>query len=159
MTWMVSDVMTKAEATTAGALMTAGVVTTTASTSLATAASLMFQHHAKVLSVVDSENRLVGILSRSQLLRIFLRNDESIRREIVRDYLRNKKMRGCENVEAEVLDGVVHLHGDVQTGSPTDLLMRLVAGVPGVVGVESHLRITSKVGTNATGGDRSRSTA
>jgi osmotically-inducible protein OsmY len=93
------------------------------------------------------------------LLRIFLRNDESIRREIVRDYLRNKKMRGCENVEAEVLDGVVHLHGDVQTGSPTDLLMRLVAGVPGVVGVESHLRITSKVGTNATGGDRSRSTA
>lgn len=159
MTWKVSDVMTKAEATTAGELMTAGVVTTTASTPLATAASLMFQHHVKVLSVVDSDNRLVGLVSRSQLLRIFLRNDESIRREIVRDYLRKKKVRGCGNVEAEVLDGVVHLYGEVQTGSPTDLLMRLVAGVPGVVGVESHLSITSKVGTNATGDDRSRSIA
>jgi CBS-domain-containing membrane protein len=158
MTWKVSDVMTKAEATTAGELMTAGVVTTTASTPLATAASLMFQHHVKVLSVVDSDNRLVGLVSRSQLLRIFLRNDESIRREIVRD-LRNKKVRGCGNVAAEVLDGVVHLHGEVQAGSPTDLLMRLVAGVPGVVGVESHLSITSKVGTNATGEDRSRSIA
>ena len=139
--------------------MTAYVVTTHGEHPLATAASLMFQHHVKVLSVVDSDNRLVGLVSRSQLLRIFLRNDESIRREIVRDYLRNKKVRGCGHVSAEVLDGVVHLYGEVQAGSPTDLLTRLVVGVPGVVGVESHLSIASKVGTTATGGDRSRSIA
>ncbi len=137
----------KADAMTAGELMTADVVTTTASTPLATAASLMFQHRAKVLPVVDSENRLVGIVSRSHVLEVFLRSDESIRREVARDYLHDMPLIGRGHVEAEVMDGVVHLYGEVETGSLTGLLVRLVAGVPGVVGVTSHLKLTSKLGT------------
>jgi CBS domain-containing protein len=147
MTWTVSDVMSKDVATVgpAGELMAGDhVVTTTASTPLATAASLMFQHRMKVLPVVDADNRLVGVVSRSRLLRVFLRSDESIRREIARDYLRNSPLIGRGRVEAEVRDGVVRLHGEVDAGSPTGLLMRLIAGVPGVVGVASDLKPTSE---------------
>jgi CBS-domain-containing membrane protein len=145
MTWKVSDVMTKDFSAVGrdGDLMAPDAVTTTASTPLATAASVMFQHGVKVLPVVDSEHRLVGTLSRSRLLRVFLRSDESIRREIAREYLRDTPLIRRGSVEAEVTDGVVHLHGEVDTGSATGLLMRLVAGVPGVVGVESDLKVTN----------------
>jgi CBS-domain-containing membrane protein len=144
-TWTVSDVMSKnvAGLGAAGELMTGDdVVTTTAGTPLATAASLMFQHRLKVLPVVDSENRLVGIVSRARLLRVFLRSDETIRKEIARDYLRDSSLIDCGKVEAEVTDGVVHLFGEVETGCSTGLLMRSVAGVPGVVGVQSDLKFT-----------------
>jgi predicted transcriptional regulator len=167
MTWTVSDVMSKDVTTVgfAGESMTADVVTTTASTPLATAASLMFQHHAKVLPVVDAENRLVGIVSRSRLLKVFVRSDESIRREIGREYIHGMPLLGCGKLEAEVKDGVVHLYGDVGEGSLTGLLMRLVAAVPGVVGVESHLetkdarQIGSSRAEGATGRAKVESTA
>lgn len=146
MTWAVSDVMSK-DATAvgpAGQVLAPGTVTTTADTPLATAASLMFEHHINVLPVVDSKRRLVGVVSRSRLLRVFLRSDESIRKEIAREYLRDSPLLEGDKVEAEVKDGVVHLYGEVETGNQTALLMRLLAGVPGVVGVESHLEEPGK---------------
>src|SRR5450759_5970320 len=86
MTWTVSDVMTNDAAALgqAAELVASSVVTTTPGTSLANAASLMFQHRIQRLPVIDSENRPVGIISRTQLLKVFLRSDELIRREIVR---------------------------------------------------------------------------
>ena len=56
----------KAKAMTAAELMTTELVTTTPGAPLNTAASIMFQHHVKVLPVVDSEHRLVGMVSRAQ---------------------------------------------------------------------------------------------
>src|SRR5450759_3678679 len=58
----------KSRAMRAAELMTASVVTTTAGAPLAAAASLMFQHHLKVLPVVDSGQRLVGMVNRAQVL-------------------------------------------------------------------------------------------
>src|ERR1700674_1114567 len=86
MTWKVSDVMTIGAAAVAQAaqLVASAAITTTPSTSLANAASLMFQHRIQQLPVVDSANRAVGIVSRAQLLKVFLRNDETVRREIVK---------------------------------------------------------------------------
>ena len=86
MTWTVSDVMTKGPAAIGQAteLVAAAVVATTPSTSLADAASLMFQHRIPVLPVVDTQKQPVGIVSRTQLLKVFLRSDEAIRREVVR---------------------------------------------------------------------------
>ena len=146
MTWAVSDVMSK-DATAvgpAGKVLAPGTVATTADASLATAASLMFQHHISVLPVVDSKHRLVGVVNRSRLLRVFLRSDESIRKEIAREYLRDSPLLDGDKVETEVKDGVVHLYGEVDTGSQTALLLRLLAGVPGVVGVENHLEEAGK---------------
>jgi CBS-domain-containing membrane protein len=131
----------KARAITAGELMTTDVVTTTADTPLAAAASLMFQHRVQVLPVVDSEKRLAGMVNRSQILKVFLRSDESIRREIVRDLV-EVPLIGRRDVDVEVNEGVVQLHGEVETGSLTEIVSRLVSSVPGVVGVESHLKVS-----------------
>ena len=72
----------KAEARNAAALMTAPAVTVTPQTTLTEAARLMHRRHVKRLPVVDDEGRLVGIVSRADLLHLFLRSDESIAREV-----------------------------------------------------------------------------
>jgi CBS-domain-containing membrane protein len=136
MTWTVSDVMTK-NVDTADEPKTAGAVTTTGDTVLAAAASLMFQHHATVLGVVDSHNRLVGTVTRSQVLKAFLRSDRSIRREILK--MVSGPAAGWGVVQVEVVRGLVQLDGEIETEAGAERLIRLIGGVPGVVGVENHL--------------------
>jgi CBS domain-containing protein len=138
MTWTVSDVMTKSVAT-ADQPMTTGAVTTTGDTTLAVAASLMFQHHATVLPVLDSHNRLVGTVTRSQVLKAFLRSDRSIRTEILKTVV-EPAIAGGGAVEVEVVRGLVQLRGEIGSGAKAERLIRLIRGVPGVVGVESSPR-------------------
>ena len=144
----------KVKALTAAGLMTSEVVTTKVTAPLAAAASLMFQHHLKVLPVVDSDHRLIGMVSRAQVLKVFLRSDESIRRDIARGLAGIPSLeRG--KVEVEVLNGVVHLRGEVETVGASDRMSRLAASTPGVVGVVSHLTLAGELETAAAGGDRS----
>jgi len=143
----------KIKALTAAGLMTSDVVTTKATASLAAAASLMFQHHLKVLPVVDSDHRLIGMVSRAQVLKVFLRSDESIRREIARGLVGIPSLeRG--KVEVEVLNGVVHLRGEVETVGASDRMSQLAAGTPGVVGVVSHLALAGELETAVARGAR-----
>lgn len=144
----------KAGATTVGEVMTGKPITTTADMPLNTAASLMFEHHLKVLPVVDSSKRLVGTVTRSQVLNVFLRSDESIRREVVRELrLVPEIVRGA--VEVEVTEGVVHLNGEVEKDSATELLTRIVSGIPGVVGVVMNRKPAGELASAAAsmGGD------
>lgn len=128
----------KAMAFTVDDLMTPDLVMTTPDAPLTTAASLMFEHHLKVLPVVDASNRLVGVVSRAQVLRVFLRSDESIRREVARELrLVPEVIRG--RVDADVKDGVVHLHIEADRESTTEQLKSHVAPIPGVVGVVTHI--------------------
>jgi CBS domain-containing protein len=137
MSWTVSDVMTKDAASVghAAELVASAVATTTPGTSLANAASLMFQHRIQRLPVVDSENRPVGIISRTQLLKVFLRSDELIRREIVRIVHDVAAVKG-NHVEVDVTDGLVSLRGEVETRNLLGSLIQRIAGVPGVLGVK-----------------------
>lgn len=135
MTWKVSDVMTK---NTKISRETAAAITTADDTPLAVAASLMFQHHATLLGVVDSHNRLVGTVTRSQVLKAFLRSDRSIRREILK-IAGQPAGAGAGRVEVEVVRGLVQLHGKFGSEANEERLIRLIRGVPGVVGVESRL--------------------
>lgn len=136
MTWTVSDVMTKGPAAIGQAteLVAAAVVATTPSTSLADAASLMFQHRIPELPVVDTQKKPVGIVSRTQLLKVFLRSDEAIRREVVR-ILHELASVKRNQLEVEVTGGLVRLQGEIEEHLPKALLKR-IAGVPGVVGVK-----------------------
>ena len=136
MTWTVSDVMTNDAAALgqAAELVASSIVTTTATTSLANAASLMFQHRIQRLPVVDSENRPVGVVSRTQLLKVFLRSDELIRREIVR-IVHEIDAGRSSSFEVEVTGGLVSLQGEVETRSLLESLSQSIASVPGVVGV------------------------
>jgi len=127
---------------TAAGIMTGEVVTIAPGASVAAAARLMFERRVKRLPVVDASSRLIGIVSRADVLRVFLRSDESIRKE-VHSLLNELPLLGRGRVQVTVLDGVVRLKGEVESGSLTGLLLRLIAAVPGVVGIENRLQVTS----------------
>ncbi|HXJ49369.1 MAG TPA: CBS domain-containing protein [Candidatus Acidoferrum sp.] len=127
----------KAKAMRAAELMTTDLVTTTAGAALTGAASLMFQHHVKVLPVVDDRRRLVGVVSRAQVLKMFLRSDESIRKEVVRS-LADAPALELGGSEIEVKDGVVNVSGMAETHRAAELIVPRVMAVPGVVGIRYH---------------------
>ena len=130
----------KAEARNAAALMSAPAVTVRPEATLTEAARLMHSQHVKRLPVVDGEGRLVGIVSRADLLLVFLRSDDSIGREIREDLLLHTLVIDPATVRVAVDDGVVQLDGEVETRSLALILTRLVKAVEGVVAVESRLR-------------------
>ena len=125
----------------ASQLMTRHVVTVHPDTPLSVAVREMFQHRVNRLPVVDADRRLVGIVSRSDVLRMFLRSDVSIRRDVTTAVEGDMAFIGAGRVRANVNDGVVTLDGEVEAGTLTDVLLRLVASVPGVVGVKNHLKV------------------
>lgn len=127
----------RSKAMRAAELMTSGLVTTTAGAPLAAAASLMFEHHLKVLPVVDSGQRLVGMVNRAQVLKVYLRSDESIRREVVRSLYDIPSMNR-PGAEVEVKGGVVHLHFAGEESSLGDVIGRRVTGIPGVISVKAR---------------------
>ena len=66
---------------TAGALMTSPAITIGPDATIPAAARLMNTHHVRRLPVVDEEGRLVGVVSRRDLLSVFLRPDDDIVRD------------------------------------------------------------------------------
>jgi len=125
----------------ASQLMTRHVVTVRCETPLSAAVREMFEHRVNRLPVVDDDRRLMGIISRSDVLRMFLRSDVSIRRDVTTAVEGDMPFIGAGRVLAAVSDGVVTLDGEVEPGTLTDVLLRLVASVPGVVGVKNHLKV------------------
>lgn len=126
---------------TAAGFMTRNVVTVGPDEPLVVAVRLMFEHRINRLPVVAAAGRLVGVISRSDILRVFLRSDLSIRKEVGGSVLSDFQLVGRGRVTPEVHDGVVTLEGEVEPGPLTGVLLRLVASVPGVVGVRSHLTV------------------
>ena len=87
---------------------------------------------------------LVGIVTRTDLVRAFVRSDEEIRREIKEDVLRDTLwLEVPAAVRVEVNRGVVRLNGHRETSSDASLLVRLVGRVPGVVSVLADLSWTT----------------
>jgi osmotically-inducible protein OsmY len=93
----------------------------------------------KRLPVVDETDRLLGIVSRGDLLRIFLRRDEAIREEITTDVLRRTLGLTPSDVTVEVRQGRVDLSGTVEFKSLIPVAERLCRSVDGVVSVTHHL--------------------
>jgi CBS domain-containing protein len=128
-------------ARTAAELMTRHLVTAHPDTPLAAAVRRLVQHRINRLPVIDGEGRLAGIVSRSDVLRMFLRSDVSIRKEVNNSVAGDMPFIGKGRIWADVTDGVVTLDGEVEPDTLTDVLLRLVASVPGVVGVKNRLRV------------------
>lgn len=129
----------KAQATVAADLMTAPAITAGPQTSVVAAARRMETHHVKRLPVVDEDERVVGIVSRRDLLMMHMRPDPDIREDIVENVLRRALWIDPVCVEVDVLDGRVMLSGKVERRSTASLVVRLVADVPGVVTVVDRL--------------------
>ncbi|MGH2652411.1 MAG: CBS domain-containing protein, partial [Actinomycetota bacterium] len=97
----------KAAASVAAQLMTTPVVTIERDASVAEAARLMNEKRVKRLPVVDAEGRIVGIVSRADLLQVFLRPDVRIRDEIVRSVIQEILSLDPSAFRVEVEEGRV----------------------------------------------------
>ena len=100
---------------------------------------MMDRHQVKRLPVVDETDKLVGIVSRSDLLRVFLRNDRAIRGEITTEVLRRTMLIDPATVSVDVADGVVTLRGRLECKSMIPIVERLCRSVDGVVALYSRL--------------------
>ncbi|GGQ84641.1 CBS domain-containing protein [Couchioplanes azureus] len=130
---------TKAAAPTAGDLMSSPAVTASTGMSIAAAARLMDSENVKRLPVVDELGRLIGIVSRSDLLKVHLRPDDDIRGEVEERIVRLYLDDVAGKVRADVQEGMVTLTGRVDRWSSADIAGRLTRQIPGVVGVVDEL--------------------
>ncbi|HEY6595421.1 MAG TPA: CBS domain-containing protein [Asanoa sp.] len=129
----------KADAMIARDLMTAPAVETSGSATLVEAAKKMDREHVKRLPVIDDLGRLVGIVSRGDLLKVHLRPDEDIRADVVDEILHRLLAVEDGTVDVTVVDGVVTLSGRLDRRSSTEIAVRLAARISGVVDVVDGL--------------------
>ena len=130
----------KAGATTAAELMTTDVETVSPATPLPAAARTMMDRQLSWVPVCDEAGRVVGVLGRRDVLTVFLRDDASIRAEIVDDILRYVLLADPSAVQVEVAGGVVTLTGELDTRLDTQVAVRLTERVEGVAAVVDQLR-------------------
>ncbi len=128
----------RAEALTAEGLMTSPATTVHASAPLPQAARTMARLHRRRLPVVDADGRLTGIVSRGDVLRVFLRSDGEIAAD-VREHAVAPLVPDRAGIGVEVTEGRVRLAGPVPDVALIPLLVRLARSVEGVVDVESAL--------------------
>ncbi|MCL6669949.1 MULTISPECIES: CBS domain-containing protein [Streptomyces] len=127
----------KAAALTAGELMSTPAVTVHADATVAEAARIMARRHVKRLPVVDSVDILQGVVSRSDLLKVFLRNDEEIADEVRHSVL--SQLPITTPLTVTVADGVVTLGGVLPDRTLVPIVARAVRAVEGVVDIRLDL--------------------
>jgi len=128
---------------TAGSLMTAPAITISPDATIPAAARLMNTHHLRRLPVVDEEGKLAGIVSRRDLLSVFLRPDADLIHD-VRQVLNELPIIDPEQVIVTVRYGVVTLTGTIDAEPDQDqdvipLALRLIWDIDGVVDVVNML--------------------
>jgi CBS domain-containing protein len=128
----------KLEARDVGDAMTIPPVTIGPHRTLRAAATLMLDRQVNRLPVVD-DGKLVGILTRADLVRAFARPDDEIKREIEHDVLSTALWLDSADVGVTVDDGDVTLVGQVERRMDAELAVDLVERVAGVVSVDSRL--------------------
>ncbi len=134
------DVSIGLAARTAAEAMTAPAVTIEWWQPAAAAATLMTERGIKRLPVVR-EGKLVGILSRSDLVRAYARSDAEIEREIREKVLLEGFWLKPGTATVRVRGGDVWLGGTVETDADAEALPRRIQRVPGVVSVTSSLHV------------------
>ena len=130
----------KAAGMTAGEIMTTPAHTIGPDDPLHSAASKMLSLGIKRLPVVDDQDRLVGIVSRRDLLRLFHRTDEVIAadvRDALDDPLRCPEEHGVRLTC--VASGVVYLNGWTLTVEDADAIESILRTIPGVIDVRGGI--------------------
>jgi CBS domain-containing protein len=127
----------KARGMTAAALMSTPVHTVRLDDLVRLAAARLVTMGVKRLPVVDADGRLVGIVSRSDVLRLFHRTDRLVRIDIERLLRDPLSVPDDHEISADVHDGIVTLAGRVSVASHRRLIEAVVREVPGVIDVQS----------------------
>ncbi|TMR35817.1 CBS domain-containing protein [Nonomuraea zeae] len=129
----------KAAGNTAAGLMDAPAVTVSPFASISRAARLMDEHGVKRLVVVDDQGRAAGIVSRRDLLKMYLRDDDEIRRRVVEGIPSHARWDDRYGIIVEVRDGIVTLSGQADRRSEAMAAVRTAGRVEGVVDVRREL--------------------
>ena len=124
---------------TVGDVMSPGVVTTGPDTEIYEAAKMMTFQDIKRLPVVDDDSRLLGIISRADIVSVFTRPDDVIEDEIREDLIRRVLFIDPDQLDVSVTNGVVTFVGEVGTRNEVRLLSELASRLDGVLRVESKL--------------------
>jgi CBS domain-containing protein len=127
----------KASGVIARELMSSPVETIDPEAPLTRAARLLHDRRVKRLPVVDANGKVVGIVSRADLLKVFLRPDREIRDEIEDTLARLAFEPGPIRVTVE--DGTATLQGQVELRSQIPVIVGIARAVDGVVDVEQRL--------------------
>ena len=128
----------KVEARTAGDAMTAPAITIDPSRSLHQAAGVMIERRVNRLPVIEG-GRLIGIVTRADIIRAFVRSDEQLEQTIREEVLLRTLWIDPAQFTVEVRDGVALLRGAVDRRSTAGMIVRSVEMVPGIVGVNAEI--------------------
>ncbi|GAA4544991.1 CBS domain-containing protein [Amycolatopsis samaneae] len=120
-------------------LMTAPAVTVEQDADVSRAAKLLEEHRIHRLPVVDSGGGLVGLVTRGDLLRVFLRPDAEIRTEIREDVIERVLCIDPRTLFVSVHNGVVTLGGQLERASLMAMTLEFARRVDGVVEVRNQL--------------------
>ena len=126
----------KARGVTAGDLMTAEVVAVAPQDTVEHAARLMYSRKVKRLPVVDGQRRLVGIISRADVLAVFDRTDEDIHAEVTGEV---SLFADPKTFGVTVKDGIVTLTGEPESNQLGHEIVQRIQHVQGVVAVRDRL--------------------
>lgn len=126
-------------AVTAADLMSSPAITVHPEQSVPDAARLMERRGVERLPVVDEEDRLIGIATRRDLLRVFLRTDDDLSRQVGEEVVGRTLGLPPDAVRVSVRDGVVTLDGRVEARSQVPEAVRAAWRLEGVVGVVNAL--------------------
>ncbi|HEX7307670.1 CBS domain-containing protein [Lentzea sp.] len=125
---------------TARDVMTSPVKSVTPGTTASAAARELAVTGVRRLFVMDSDGALVGVLSRHDLLKLFLREDDELK-TVIRDEVFGRVLWADPfSVDIDVSEGVVTLQGQLERQSEVEIAEHLVRALPGVVDVRNELR-------------------
>ncbi len=127
--------LAKVEARTAGDAMTSPPITIEPTAPVRVAAARMVERQVNRLPVVE-DGRLVGIVTRADLVRAFVRSDAELEHEIVEGVVRRAMWLDPHLLQVSVAEGVVRVTGRVDRRSDARILEELIRRVEGVVDVE-----------------------
>jgi CBS domain-containing protein len=130
----------KAAGLVASEVMSSPVITIGPAASLGEAARLMHRKAIKRLPVIDPDDgTIVGIVSRPDLLKVFLRDDDEIATEIREDVIRRTLWIDPDTIRVMARDGIVTVEGQVERRSLIPIIERLVLSTEGVIAFENRL--------------------
>jgi CBS domain-containing protein len=127
----------KSAGLTAAELMTSPAVTVGEGEPLHVAVRMLATHRLRRVCVVSERGQLVGMLTRQDAMRVFLRGDGVIRAEVERELI--ELADDADQVTVEIVDGVVTLSGTLSLRSAAEHAGRLTHQVLGVIGVRNNL--------------------
>jgi CBS domain-containing protein len=129
----------KAAGVTAAELMSKPPVTIGPEDTVAGAARLMHDRRVKRLPVVDDAGRLVGIVSRVDVLSVFDRPDDEIRDQVIKDIVEAEFALDPDALDVTVSSGIVTVTGRVESRALAAALIEAVQHAEGVVDVRDRL--------------------